>query len=112
MPLNPGLPCSNRSAFPGQLKAGSSEAGGDHLQDHNLDAVRAGDPLPPQPTPRPMCSSAGWRSHSVERGSLSFLGFARVSWAGNPDVKFNERLSGSPRMKNMIVGEEEANQSK
>ena len=48
----------------------------------------------------------------MERGSLSFLGFARVSWAGNPDVKFNERLSGSPRMKNMIVGEEEANQSK
>lgn len=48
----------------------------------------------------------------MERGSLSFWGFARISWAGNLDVKFNERLSGSPRMKNMIVGEEEANQSK
>ena len=48
----------------------------------------------------------------MERGSLSFVGFARVSWAGNLDIKFNERLSGSPGMKNMIVGEEEANQSK
>ena len=82
------------------------------MQGQNLDAVHAGDLLPPQPTPRSMCSSAGWRSHSVERGSLSFVGFARVSWAGNLDIKFNEHLSGSPGMKNMIVGEEEANQSK
>ena len=82
------------------------------MQGQNLDAVHAGDLLPPQPTPMSICSSAGWRSHSVERGSLSFLGFARVSWAGNRDIKFNEHLSGSPGMKNMIVGEEEANQSK
>ena len=48
----------------------------------------------------------------MKRGSLSFLGFAQVSWAGNLDVKCNDHLSGSPRMKNMTVSEEEANQSK
>lgn len=36
--------------------------------------------------------SAGWRICSVESGSWSWLDSARVSWAGNLDVKFNERL--------------------
>ena len=48
----------------------------------------------------------------MKRGSWSFLDFAWVSGAGNLDVKFNERLSGSPGMENMLVGEEEADHSK
>lgn len=47
----------------------------------------------------------------MKRGSWSFLDFAWVSGAGNLGVKFNERLSGSPGMENMLVGKEETDHS-
>lgn len=48
----------------------------------------------------------------MKRGSWSFSDFASVSGAGNLDVKFNERPSGSPGMENMLVGKEEPDHSK
>lgn len=83
------------------------------MQDQHLDAACAGDPSPPPAHAQVTCAyQLGWRICSAKRGSWSFLDFAWVSGAGNLDVKFNERLSSSPGMENVLVGKEETDHSK